>query len=222
MEKRVNNRSKRIESAYIELDELITRVLCDTAPPRGGKADAAYLFAETKDNENSAFAAVLLIWRLGRVKKIAICDLGNIAGYPGAESWRKSLALLDIPRFAIVGVKPAPGILPSTDAEALGLVRFAKKNKWKTIYVIAPPLHQLRAFVASVSFAEKENRKLKVYNFPGISQRWEEHVVHSQGILQGTRSELIGKELEKIERYCKEGILLSAKKILAYLDKRDN
>ncbi len=210
------------KQSYLELAEVITRVFCDTAPPRSGKADAAYLFAETKDNENSAFAAALLIWRLRRVKKIAICDLGNIAGYPGVESWRKSLVSLGIPRSAIVTVKPAREFPPSTNAEALGLVRFAKKNnKWKTIYVIAPPLHQLRAFISAVSFAQKENRKLRIYNFPGIPQRWEERIIHSQGIQKGTRSELIGEELKKIGRYRKEGSLLSAEDILEYLNKRD-
>lgn len=78
-----------------------------------------------------------------------------------------------------------------------------------------------RVFITSVSFAQKENRKLKMYNFPGVPQRWEERIIHSQGIQRGTRSELIGKEFEKIERYRKEGSLISIKKVLTYLNERD-
>lgn len=61
--RRRNEHATGVRSTYFELDELVTRVLCDTSPARA--ADAAYLFGETADNESSVLAAALLAWRLG-------------------------------------------------------------------------------------------------------------------------------------------------------------
>src|SRR3989344_5072821 len=82
---------KSFESrSYVELDELITRVLCDTAAP-ARIADAAYLFGETADNEASVLAAALLVWKLKRVKQIALPGGGEGAGYPGFDNWKEKL-----------------------------------------------------------------------------------------------------------------------------------
>lgn len=207
-------------SSYAELDELVTRVLCDTASPEH-VADAAYLFGETKDNEDSVLAAALLAWKLKRVRRIALCSAGEVAGYPGLKNWKAKLIKLGIPAKSIVGIPLVSDFPPSTHAESWGLARCAKKNKWKNIYVIAPPLHQLRAFVTTVTAFKKEKTLTKIFNFVGLPQQWEEHIIHSQGVQRGTRSELLGKELKKIENYYKSGDLISGDEVLKYLDQRD-
>ena len=81
------------------LDELVTRILCDTQPPRG-RADAVYLFGETKDNEASVIAAGEFLYRLGRVHYVLINNLKdlrnkiNYKGYlPSIEEINDSLSL---------------------------------------------------------------------------------------------------------------------------------
>ncbi len=208
-----------ISSSYLELDELITRVLCDVAA--SGKVEAAYLFGETKDNQSSVMKAAVFLYGLGPVKKIGLCGMPEGFGYPGFESWRDELVSMGIKKPDIYSVSPSDKFPPSTDAEAWGLVEFAKSNRWKSVFVIAPSLHQLRSFVSTVSAVVKSKSKLSVYSFPGIPQSWEEHITHSQGILKGTRNELLANELAKIERYYRNGDLVSAEEVLKYMDRRD-
>ncbi len=208
-----------MESGYFELDELITRILEDIVPPR--KVDAAYLFGETADNEESVLKAGVFLYRSGLAKKITLCGTPKGHGYPGVKSWIRKLVEAGVPKKAISAILPVKDFPPSTHAEAFALTRYARARDWKNVYIVAPPLHQLRAFITSVSAVFKEKSRLKLYSFPGLPQNWEEHVVHSQGIQKGTRSELLAKELEKIEKYYRKGSLVSAKEVLKYLDKRD-
>lgn len=212
---------KNFESSYPKLDELVTRVMIDTFP-KGVVANAAYLFGETADNELSSLEAASLVWKSGKVKNIAICGEGAVAGYPGFEDWKEKLIKFGIPAEKIIGIHVASEFPPSTHAEALGLVRFAKKEGWKTIYIIAPPLHQLRAFVTTITEVLKENPDLLVYSFPGVAQNWEKRVVHSQGIQEGRREDLVGEELKKMEGYYQKGDLVSGEEVLRYLDRRDD
>ncbi len=217
----MKGKSENFESySYAELDELITRVLCDTASP-ARVVDAAYCFGETLDNESSVLAAALLVWKLKRVNRIALCGEKAVAGYPGFENWKAKIVKLGIGAKNIIGIPTDHDFPPSTHAEAWGLARYARKSKWKNIYVIAPPLHQFRAFVTTVTAFKREKVPARIYNFVGLPQRWEEHIIHSQGIQEGTRSELLGEELKKIETYYKKGDLVSADEVLKYLDDRD-
>lgn len=202
------------------MDELVTRVFCDTAPA-GGRADAAYLFGETADNELSVLLAALLVWRLGRTKRIALCGHPGGHGYPGFKNWRKKLIKLGIPSGKIFAVPIAADFPPSTHAESFGLARYARKKGWRTIYVVAPPIHQLRAFITTVTAVQREKAPIRIYNFAGLPQQWDEHIIHSQGIQKGTRSELLMKEMKKIEKYYKKGDLVSGEEVLKYLDRRD-
>ena len=62
---------------------------------------------------------------------------------------------------------------------------------------------------------------LRVYNRVGVALPWDDTVVHSQGVLQCTRSKLIHSELARIERYRNKGDLVPEREVLAYLQWRD-
>jgi hypothetical protein len=203
------------------LDELVTRILCDTQPI-GGRADVVYLFGQTKDNEASVMAAAEVLWALNRVKYVSTSAEGRGHGYPGFDVWKKKLIKRGIPGRRIVGISNSSQFPPSTDAEAVSLVRVARARGWKNVYISAPPIHQLRAFISTVSALSHAKTKLNIFNFVGLPQRYEDHIVHSQGIQKGSRSSLIRKELEKIEHYSEKGDLLSPEEVLAYLNKRDS
>jgi len=212
-------RSNNIASSYFELNELITRVFCDATPP--GQIDAAYLFAETPDNEVSVFEAGSFLYDMKLIKKVAICKFKKALGYLGSKNWLRKLVAMGVIEKDVEKIPPGRDFPPSTQAEALGLVRFAMQKGWKSIYIVAPPLHQLRAFITTISEVVKEKSKLKVYSFPGLPQKWGDCIVHSQGVHKGTRSNFLGMELKKIEKYYRKGDLISTKSILTYLDARD-
>ena len=126
-----------------------------------------------------------------------------------------------IPEDRIVGFPLATEIPPCTDAEARGLVRFAKERGWKSLVIVVPPFHAVRAFVSTVSPAIREYPELKVYSHPSQAPSWTEEVMCFQGMPRGKRASFIPKEFEKMERYLATGSHLAPEEILAYLDRRD-
>lgn len=200
--------------------ELITRIFADTAP-RGGKANAVYLFGQTSDNEESVLKVGALLWKFRHVARVCISGGKEGNGFVGFDAWKKTLNDMGVPLTKIIGVPLAKDIPPSTDAEAIGLARFVKKHRWRTLYITSPPLHQLRAFISCVSAFKREKTTSNIYSHVGFPQRWEEHVVHSQGIQRDTRSALIRKELKKIEEYCINGKLIKPRDVLQYMNRRD-
>lgn len=204
----------------IVLDELLTRVLCDTGP-RAKVADAAYLFGETRDNETSVLAAGEYLWRLGRVRHLCIINQKRGHGFPGFESWKRKLVKRGIPPTIVLAVPLTTEFPPSTHAEAASLIRFATLHRWRRLFIVAPPLHQLRAFVSCVSVQKDKRAAVKFYNFVGFPQRWKKHIIHSQGVQKGTRSHLLRKELLKIQGYLEHNDLVSPHDVLKYMDRRD-
>ena len=202
------------------IDELVTRILCDISP-RYGRADAIYLFGESQDNEASSHAAGGFLWSLGLAKWICITEAGEGFSYSGFNSWKKKLVKRGVPMAQIKGIPQFSDLPASTDAEAISLVRFAEAHNLRTVYVVAHPIHQLRVFISCVSAAKREKSQVYFFNFVGPSARWEDHITFSQGVQRGTRSNLIRKELKKIERYFKKGDLISPKGVLEYMNRRD-
>ena len=72
-----------------------------------------------------------------------------------------------------------------------------------------------------ISVALESAPTLRLYSLPGNSLDWQEHAVHSQGTVSGTRSALIAGELERIVRYQQKGDLAPLAAVLSYLNQRD-
>jgi len=199
--------------------ELLLRILCDTLPDR---ADTAYLFAQTAPNQNSVFATAheLLEREVGGSVLISDCD--PKCGYIGAAAYRQAMVEFGIPEEAIEEVPMEPTEILHTLIESQTLVQFARARRYQSLIIVSAPFHQERAFMTAVTAALWDYPELKLYSRPGRAQRWDEVVTHSQGILQGTRAELIAAEQERIETYIAKGDLASRKAVLAYLRGRDN
>lgn len=99
--------------------------------------------------------------------------------------------------------------------------RFAKQHSYHTLFVVAPPFQQLRAFMTAVTVAFREYPELLIYSHPGVAMSWQEEVIHSQGTLRAKRRDLIQEELERIEKYQTKGDLASPEQVLGYLNKRE-
>jgi len=199
------------------LTELIIKILFDVKP--ASKADAAYIFAQTSDNQKNLFDTALELYKNKDIGKIVICGEEGKTGYPGFTNWQSKLVSLGIKQEDIIGFRTIDGSI-NTLVEAEGLVDFAKKKNWSVVYAISTPFHQIRVFITIVSVLKKSHSYLNIFNKSAPAMPWNESVLHSQGILRALRAELIRHELERIKRYYKQGDLISSKEVLDYLNKR--
>lgn len=197
----------------------VVRILCDVRPQC--IADAAYLFAQTQDNESSVIAVAKNIIEDSVASRILLLSTRIRQGYPGFQVWKAKLLELGIPETLITPVELKHAEPHNTLTEATALIRFAKQSQYKAIVVSAAPFHQVRVFMTAVRIALNEFPNLRIYNFPGITLPWTEQVVHSQGMLAATRARLIQAEFERIDNYYQKGDLISFDKVINYLDQRD-
>ncbi len=203
----------------IKLSELQTRVFADHK--RLPITEAIYVFQETVENQYSPLRTAAELWSKKLVKTILVCDGETDHGAAGFEFCKKYLMKLCVPEDVIMAILMPPEVNVNTLSEAQYLVRFAKELEWYNIFISGVPFHQLRAFMITVSVVLREYPDLKVYSKVGEPLNWQEHVRHSQGVVEGTRSSLIGMEYLAILRYQKKRDIVSCEEVLAYLDRRD-
>ena len=198
--------------------ELLVRILCDTLPAE--RADAAYLFAQTEPNQESVFAAARELLERDAVGKIMISDCHAKCGYIGAPAYRQAMIEFGIAEPTIEDVPMEPTEILHTLVEARAVVQFAKTKGYGKIIVISAPFHQERAFMTTVTAALWGYPELRLYSQAGRTQPWDEVVTHSQGILKGTRAQLVAAEQERIEKYIAQGDLATRASVLKYLQAR--
>lgn len=205
--------------------KLVVRVLCDDRLPQRREASdtlVAYVYGNTADNQSSCLEKAILLHEAGVVSHICICDGETGHGYPGFLAWREYLVARGIPCDHILPVSgPETRDSVNTLSEAQVLVRTAREVGWKELVLVAAPFHQVRGFITVVSLLLREYPALKVYSEVGTPLRWDELALHSQGTLRDTRSNLVGEELTRMQRFHAQGDLVSAEAVLSYLEKRD-
>jgi hypothetical protein len=199
--------------------EVIFRVLCDIRPEE--TADAVYLFAQTEDNELSVLRAAKIILAASMANRILVLKTPPGGGYPGFSNWKNKLINSGVHKDQILSVELEQDALHNTLTEAEATVRYAKRNNFKSLFICAPPFHQVRAFMTTVRIARLEYPELRLYSYPGETLPWHEKVVHSQGRLIDQRSKFIESEMLRIEKYYHKGDLISYDEVLDYLNNRD-
>lgn len=199
--------------------ELLTRVLCDSGPETS--ADGVYLYCQTISSQQAVFQAALFLLDNSLASKVLILESRPKSGYPGFSVWSERLQKLGLSKGQIEGVPVRETATINTLTESEDLVRFARQQGYHSLFVIAPPFQQLRAFMTAVTVALREYHQLLIYSFPAVAVPWQEEVIHSQGTLKAKRSELIQTELERIDIYQKKGDLAMFEEVLGYLNKRN-
>lgn len=199
--------------------ELLIRVLCDTAPR--GCADGAYLYAQTAENQGAVLEVARELVASNKVERLLLPESAMRGGYPGFHAWRAELLRAGVAAPAVVGVNLRDAPMLNTLEEARALARQAMAQRLATLYVVATPFHQLRAFMTTVTTLLGERDGPRVYSRTGAALPWCEEVAHSQGTLVARRAQLIHSELERIARYQAKGDLASFDEILGYLHRRD-
>lgn len=98
------------------------------------------------------------------------CLVSKIAksGFPGFELWKQRLNELSVCSNCIQGVSVKDTLTLNTLIEAEALIRFAKSKSYSSIYIVAAPFQQLRAFMTSVTVALREYPIVKLYSEVGI------------------------------------------------------
>ncbi len=205
---------------FSQIVELNTRILCDTEPVE--QTDGAYLFCQTTSNQFSVINTATSLLKRKKFKSLYIFYSKPLCGYPGFTLWHKLLMDAQVPSNKIRGVEPINTQSINTLIEAEALINFLQLKNARSVYVIAPPFQQLRAFMTTVTVALKEYPELLIYSIPAVAAPWQEDVYHSQGTLKAKRSNLIYSEIDRIKTYQKKGDLASCQDVISYLNNRDN
>ncbi len=198
--------------------ELLIRTLCDIQP--NVPTDGAYLYCQTASNQESIFQAATFLLKNMLIPKIFILQIGAKSGYAGFADWNQRLHQFGISENQIEGIILKETTMLNTLTESKALIHFAKHHGYNSFFVVAPPFHQLRAFMTAVTVALKVHPTLRIYNFHGTAMPWQEDVLHSQGVLKAKRHQLIHSEIERINKYQNKGDLASTEAVLEYLNNR--
>lgn len=213
---RVHNAAKAY-GLEIEIVDLFKKVMNDERPP----LRCVYVFAETKDNQESSFRAANEMKKQCLAARFYIPDgtQTNI-GYPGFEKWSAELSKF-VGRESVLRMPVRINDRLDTQAEASSLIQLAAEIKQEQFYAVAPPFHMLRAYMTAASEVIMQSSPLSLFSYPGAEQPLDERVAHSQGTDFATRREFFGLEVKKIRdiRISYHNIL-TAKEILDYMAKR--
>lgn len=216
--------NKRLTSfSAKELEDLVvlqTHILADYRDPRRGPFEMLYLYGETTDNDQSHLLRAIELAEAGAMKSIGISGADAQNGYAGfdvtvlrlkAFGWKSTMPIVRLPSEGNA----------NTLSEAESLVAYARM-KGGDFGIVAPAFHLVRAFMTMVTAIGPY--PIRVYAIQGVQLRWNEPIVHSQGVVRGTRIELVGEsELPRLEKYRAPefGGMLSAAAVLDYLKWRD-
>lgn len=213
---------------FEKLHLLNTMVLTDTSY---GSEIPIYPFTQTPDNTNSVLDRSIQLFEHNRrwngTLPILLTDNlgGSEPGYPGAPTWQECLDRRSLCIKINTMLVPFKDPNLNTLTEAINLGHFMQERGWDRLVIVAPPFHQLRCFLSMLTAITTLNPPyIKVYNQVGLTQPWNEHVVHSQKTAKGTRKDLTLGEFRRILKYQKEGTpvpLISTESALAYLEWRD-
>ena len=197
-----------------QLGELLFRVFNDPRPDI--PPDAAYLFGQTVDNQESSFDAAARSAAL----ELLILDTQPRSGYPGYAAWRAELVAGGYNGNRIQAVPMDDDLLLNSRTESIAAIDYSMKQGLTSLEVIAPPFHLPRAFMTMITIALERGADIALHSHAGKAFSWNETATHSQGELEATRAGLIHTELERIATYQAKGDLAATADILDYLNTR--
>ena len=208
-----------------DMVKLVNRVCEDGDIISRWHPDALYPVAETRDNQALALARCSELYE--KDSTIAITDGDEEHGYCGFSFSKDYLMRRGVDTHDIVRITSeeiAEHFNTLTEVEAV--IRHAKAAQWRILFVVGAVFHHLRAYITFVSVALREYPNILLISAPGYSGDWDERVLHSQGVVSGTRMELLMGELDRLADYYADSYattrhLAPPDAILAYMDRRN-
>ena len=198
--------------------ELVVRALCDTCPRT---VDAAYLYAQTPDNQASVLFKGRELLTQGIAPRLMFAQTGERSGYLGYNVWEQQLLAWGIPKSSLEGVEVSYDVILHTLSESEAMITKARQQNYQTLLVVAPPFHLPRAFMTAITAALRIYPEIRLYSQPGEALPWLGEAVHSQGNQKALRKDLIEGEEKRIAKYQKRDDLASFADVLQYLNNRD-
>jgi hypothetical protein len=201
---------------------LLPRIFSDYKDPARGPYKMAFIYSNTPDNEGSSFLRAIELVHTGQAETIGITEGERGRGYEGFDH--------SVTRLRELGLKEETPLIKfdisgniNTGSEAQKLAEYARSVTGGDIAIIAPPFHIVRVCMTTVTALKRNNVSVRIYPVPGAPLSWREEATHSQGLLRKKRAELLGDELQRLEKYraAEFGSMLSAKEVIEYLDWRD-
>ncbi len=216
----------------VNLFRLATFVQNDIDPP-GKKAHPAYLFGHTKDFEEPILntGAQLFLNEKARMLYVGKIRNGYFHVSPAHQhdinTWPEKLITRKVPRERISTILSPEGDPPPkshTGTEAMAFVLLAQENGWDTAYIVAHPIHALRAFANTIAFTVRWRFELKIHVKTGQPpQHWFDPVISNQCTVKGTQfDEAMDAEYERINKfYGNQYDVAPAETVLKYIRWRD-
>ncbi|MEC7468686.1 MAG: hypothetical protein VYC51_02435, partial [Pseudomonadota bacterium] len=143
----------------------------------------------------------------------------------GSEHWKTLCAGYDLKDSQVVTV---PYVYPqghiNTLHEAESFAAFVKDRSIRDVAVIAEPFHHVRATLTLLSALKRRGVKpsdVTIGTLPAPidgEQGWHKYVSHSQGVVHGTKLQLLDGEMDRLQRYTDKGDLIPASEALAYFE----
>jgi hypothetical protein len=160
----------------------IVRVLSDIIPDAVLKrADCVYAFAEDPDHVNDTVSKAVDIYRRTDKGILAVAGWDHDRfGYPGASAYREvAESLLKESDFRFEPVPPVDHAFGNTRTESLALAEHIARKGWHDVIIVAPIVHQPRAFLTAVHAVLELGVNARLYNAiaPGV---WSKTVEHNQ------------------------------------------
>jgi hypothetical protein len=181
--------------------------------------DAIYVVAEALDNACATLVDAYELYSAGIPIAIAGWDT-NKFGYPGYRAYRQGLVELGVCEEDIVVIPPVDLEHGNTHTEALAFAKYVGEVGWKSVAIVAPTVHQPRAFLTMLAAILEAKLEVRLYNIIA-SQPWNTSVTHSQGKVSGTMEELLEGEMKRIRDYSNNGHVALGEEVFRYLRWRD-
>ncbi|MDP2704182.1 MAG: hypothetical protein Q8P01_03080 [bacterium] len=213
--------------------QLCERVIGDMLPEC---ADIIYLYGHAPANEKDVLDEGARVIGMYPNASPCLCGLTKAELKPtdpfsGVEAWTETLVkkawiLNDLIRWIRQDLNPVP--VPCTDTESFNLLRYAKRgNNIKTIVIVTPVFHALRATISIVSAAAYLKADDLHIFVRAVRQDMDEVVQNTQSTAPAARIAEALSEMQKIQACALDGgredrfkYLLPADAILAYFEKR--
>jgi len=136
-----------VDFTFKEVASMV-RALQDSSPEgeHGFGHDAIYAVSEAPDSAHATLYAASGLYKRGTPVAIAGWDTDKF-GYPGCRAYRSMLRGLWVADLDIVEIPPVDFEHGNTRTEALAFAKYAREAGWRSVAVVAPTVHQPRAFL---------------------------------------------------------------------------
>lgn len=188
-----------------------------TSPRKPRYVSHLFVFMLPPSSEAEVLDKAYELWRDGKADKVCFVDTGPGSGALGASHWKDLLMKRGMDREAILPISYTfPEGHINTLYEAISFAKFIQVKSLTTVGILCQSFHLLRAAMTLVSVLMEMKLRVTLHPYTSEVGYWHDTLVHSQGVVKGSRLDLIDSELERIRRYQEKGDIRPEDEVLSY------